>query len=332
LFFTVPVVETDPSKPKDTGDVLIEVPPDLLAPEEATVAPPLLERVKEYLSDRKHRIALDDLVMRELRGAQQRLGEEKFSVQGGSINKQDFADRLLRYEGAIADLLSVSALLGRWADDDHQSAIRHIVNAIAGQIESKGGLTLWLSLRYYPMLLIMYSAGISAIHGENYRSLKTLLTTPVRSHRRGDATALVQATTEAMLDVNRMDAFKFLPDFERKYTPQSEYLFTRIQPIVEDLLFLGNRYEDCFDRFEILYALAYADLSKLDWGHPGRFAWKYRSRMADSDPFTALVEEAKAEGDNWAPLRAGLFRGSHAHFAGVAERYRTGLLDKLPWF
>ncbi len=332
LFFTIPVVETDPSKPKDTGDVMIEVPPDLLAPEEATAAPPLLERVKEYLSDRKHRIALDDLVMRELRTAQQRLGEENFSVQGSNITKQDFADRLLKYENASSDLLKVSALLGRWAEDDQQAVIRQIVNAIAGQIESKGGLTLWLSLRYYPMLLVMYAAGMSAIHGENYRSLKTLFTTPVQNQRRGDTTAVVQATTEAMLDVSRMDAFKFLPDFERKYTPQSEYLFTRMQPTVEDLLFLGNRYEDCFDRFEILYALVFADLSNTGWGHPGRFAWKYRSRGRSDDPYTALVEEAKGEGDNWAPLRAGFFRGSHDHFAVVAERYRTELLDKLSWF
>lgn len=134
-----------------------------------------------------------------------------------------------------------------------------------------------------------------------------------------------------MLDVARTDAFKLLPGHERQYTPQSEYLFTRVQPFVEDVLFLGNRYEDLFDRFEILYALTNADYNDDYWGHPGRFAWKYRSGGGTDDPFSMLVEEAKREGQDWPPLRVGLFNGSLDRFAEVAERLRTELLHKLNW-
>lgn len=333
FFFAAPVLESDPQKPQPEGDVLVEVPADLIPQaeeDEEEAMPPMLDQVKEYLSDHKHRIQLNDLVMRELRAGQQRLGEENFSVQGNASG-EDFAKRLLRYEDAMKDLLEVAVLLGRWAEPPQQNIVRQLVHTLAGQIESKGGLVLWLALRSYPMLLTMYVGGIAALEGENYESLKTLLATPVKSERRGETLTVVQATTQAMLDVARTDAFKRLPGHERQYTPQSEYLFNRVQPIVEDILFLGARYEDLFDRFELFYALTNADYDDSYWGHPGRFAWKYRSRGRSNDAFSALVEEAKREGDNWPPLRAGLFRGSSERFLEVAGRFQSELLNKLNW-
>lgn len=334
FFFTAPDLKSSPEIPQPEGDVLVEVPADLIPQDdegENEEMPALLDRVKEYLSDHKHRIQLNDLVMRELRSGQQRLGEENFSVQG-SASGEEFAQRLVQYEEAMSELLDITVLLGRWAEQSQQNIIRQLVHTLAGQIESKGGVVIWLALRSYPMLLTMYVGGIAALEGENYETLKTLLSTTVKNERRGDSETVVQATSSAMLDVARVDAFKNLPGHERQFTPQSEYLFKRVQPIVEDILFLGRRYEDLFDRFELFYALANADYDDSYWGHPGRFAWKYRSRIAQNDPFSAMVEEARREGDNWAPLRAGFFRGSSTRFLEVAERFQTELLNKLGWY
>ena len=334
FFFASPAVEADSDTPEPTPEILVEVPPDLIPQDQgekdAVVTLPLLDQVKDYLSDHRHRIRLHDLVMRELRACQQRLGEESFSVQSGTISNEEFATRLLKYEAAMGDLLRVSVLFGRWAEADQQNVVGQIVNVLAGQIESKGGYTLWLALRSFPMLLSMYAGGIAALDGGNYLSLKTLLSTPVRSGRQDATATAVQATTQAMLQVAQTDAFKMLPGHERNYAPQSEYLFKRMQPILEDILFLGTRYEDLFDRFEVFYALTNADYEDDYWGYPGRFAWKYR-HGGSSNPFNAILEEAKRERDNWAPLRAGLFRGSHARFAEVAEKFRAELLNKLNW-
>lgn len=331
LFFTIPQIDTDASKPKDTDDVLVQVPPDLIAPEEVTVDTPVVEQVKEYLPDPRYRIKLDDLVKRQVRIAQQRLGEEGFSVHASKISGEDFAARLEQYEEAISDLLNISMLLGRWSETEQQAVLQQIVHALAGNIEPKGGSVLWLALRWYPMLLVMYAGGIAAIDSSNYLSLHTLFTTQIRQDRRGEPSTVLQGTVEAMLDVNRTDAFKLIPGLEQKYTPSSEYLFMRLQSILEDQLVLGSRYEDLFDRFEVLYALCYSDLSGRGWGHPGRFAWKYVGGSPSSNPFGDLLEEAKRDGDNWSPLRAGLFRGSYEHFAKVAEQFKSELLDHLPW-
>jgi len=105
-----------------------------------------------------------------------------------------------------------------------------------------------------------------------------------------------------------------------------------MQPILEDILFLGIRYEHLFDRFELLYALSYADLTDRKWGPPGRFGWKYSHTFGSPDPFTVLVEEAKREADQWPPVRAGMFRGSSQRFIEVAASFKAELLDRLQWF
>jgi hypothetical protein len=176
----------------------------------------------------------------------------------------------------------------------------------------------------------MYGGGIAAIEGENYHSLQSLLATPVKSERRGETTTVVRATTRAMLEVANTNAFRMLPGHEKHYTPQSEYLFKRMQPILEDALFLGNRYEGLFDRFEVFYALTNADSDDRFRGHPGRFAWKYRGDGMDN-PFKAILEEAKRAGDAWPPLRAGLFAGSYSRFAEVSENFKAQQLHGLPW-
>lgn len=330
LFFTIPDVQNDPKQQKDTGDVLIEVPPDLVAPEEESPAKSTTEQLKRFLSEPRYRIDLDDLIVKSLRTTQQRLGEAQFPLQGNGISKEQFAERLQKYEDATQDLLRITMLLAKWAEEGQQVELKQIVNVLAGQIEVKGGLVVWLALRSYPMLLAMYTAGIAAIEGGNYASLKTLFTTEVTENRRDKTQPVVVATANAMLDVARSEAFKMLPGHENNYSPQSEYLYKRIQPMVEDLLFLGNRYEGLFDRFEILYALSYADATNDYWGHPGRFAWKYRHAIS-GNPFKTLVEEATRERQMWGPLKAGMFRGSIDRFIEVANRFRDELLHKLQW-
>ena len=85
-------------------------------------------------------------------------------------------------------------------------------------------------------------------------------------------------------------------------------------------------YDRHFDRFEIFLALTYADATERDWGPPGRFMWKHG--RTHTSPYVELMEEAKGMGDNWLPVRAGLFKGSVKRFLEVAEGYKK-LLDSV---
>jgi hypothetical protein len=121
----------------------------------------------------------------------------------------------------------------------------------------------------------------------------------------------------------------------QRYTARSDHLLTAIQPVVEDEIFLGRRYEETFDQFEIMLALVFADvkggLEGRIWGPPGRFAWKENGFNVGGGPFSSFVENAKKQGQSWPALKAGFFRGSHERFAEVAEGYKE-LIGRLNWF
>lgn len=127
-----------------------------------------------------------------------------------------------------------------------------------------------------------------------------------------------------------VDTFKVLPDMNRKYVPRSEHIFKRLQPVLEDQLFLGRSYDGLFDQFEIMLALSYADLRAGDtmqhiWGPPGRFWWKERDRIRNDPAYSKFVSHAKSRGSDWEPLKVGFFRGSAERFGQIADSYGEDL-------
>lgn len=317
------------------GDILMDFLSVEATQELRSEAQSLSERVKDYLSDPRYRIRLDDLASENVRLALSQLGEERFSVLE-QVTAEDFAERIRNYEDAISRLNVLTILLARWGNNDHQSLLERILGRLADSIDSRGGSTIWLGLRWYPIMYLMYSGGIAALSSRNYNSLATILRATVGSNSSGHESAdTLTSAVKGILEVDRAEMFKRLPGYERYYTPRSEYLFKTLQPQLEDLLFLGKSYEDIFDRFEILYALSYADLEMQRdhhvWGPPGRFGWK-KGRGAGANPFSDLSREANQHAGDWSPLKAGLFAGSIDRFNQIAKAYKSELLDNLHWY
>jgi hypothetical protein len=84
--------------------------------------------------------------------------------------------------------------------------------------------------------------------------------------------------------------------------------------------------DDLFDELEVMIALAVLDVrtdltGDFVWMPPGRFAWR-RSFHAGAQP-GHLFNEAEAEGEEWAPLRAGWFGGHRDRFAAVKTAFEN---------
>jgi hypothetical protein len=332
FIFSAPKLAELSKNEKEDRDVLIQVPATDTPMNELTDKQTLIERVKDFLSTPQNRIRLDDLVSTEIRNTTYKLNDDEFPVQGVHISSEDIAARLHKYETALERLSSITILIAKWGEVDHQPLLERIIARLTDGTELKGGLSAWLELRWYPILLLMYYGGIAALSAHNYRSLSSLLFTKVRDSSRRESFSAVIPTVKAILEVDRMEIFKHLPGHEKNFTPRSEYLFKRLQPELEDLLFLGNSYEDLFDRFEMFYALTYADVESKDlsyiWGPPGRFAWKGRHGISP-DPYSALMTEAAEKQSSWAPFAAGMFRGSFDRFNEVATAYRDTILKSV---
>ena len=301
---------------------------------ESPIGNELIEKTKEYLSDPRYKIRLHDLFSQKLREAVALLADDQFKVQGEQFNDEVFLKRIRSYEDIVKDLQAMTACVAYWGNSDHLSLLGKTLARICDNLSPENGFVVWLNLRWYPLFILLYSSGISSIAAKNYDALATILTTKVQSTRNSYETVeVVLPIGDVAADLH--DLFKRLPGHERNYVPRSEYLFKLLQPTLDDLLYLGNDYELAFDRFEVFFALVYADLEynkdNRVWGPLGRFAWKYKSRRTTGNVYSEIIEEAKTFKDQWLPLKAGLFSGSIDRFLEVSSKFEE-LLQGLPWW
>jgi hypothetical protein len=120
---------------------------------------------------------------------------------------------------------------------------------IAESLKPEAGVNLWIALRWYPVILLLYGGGIAAVAAGRYEKLRQLVDATIAGPEsaRGYAT-LVRAVTRGLGDAR--NAFYCLPWYERRQCPFSDYIFDLLRPILDELVFLGSEYESHFDRFE----------------------------------------------------------------------------------
>lgn len=289
----------------------------------ASTMPLAIDELKELLADPRNRIKLDDFITQHVRAFLDATSVEHFPVQGGSVTKEAFVSRVEAYEAALVDLQQIVILLARWGDDSAVLVLEKLLARVAESGKESSGIVLWINLAWYPLSVLMYAAGISALSARRYQTLKVVLLTEAETPQdRRQPLALLAGSHLSSLN----DAWKWVPGHERHYTPRSEYLFARLRATLEDLLFIGSSYEHLFDTFEIYSALVYAHANGGDYGPIGRFGWKNdREEM-----IVRLMNKAKGEGSTWAPLSAGLFDGSVESFITTTEAFKQRL-HRLPW-
>ena len=285
--------------------------------------------MKELLSDSKNRIKLDDFITEHIKNFISVTSIENFPVQGVNFLKEDFLERMKLYEESVMDLQQIAILLARWGDTEQILLLEKIFIHLSETEKGSSGLTGWIHFGWYPVQILMYSAGISALATKRFDTLKiilqTLVVVPSSDRKRYP---IVVPTATNLSDIG--DAWKWIPGNEKKLVPRSEHLFEILRSSLDDLLFLGGSYENIFDEFEIYFALAYSEATGRDWGPIGRFGWKHDRGVTES-PFIQLLETAKVEGANWGPLKAGFFNGSADKFIKIAEKFKERL-GQLNWY
>lgn len=292
-----------------------------------------VKRAKSLLSNDSSAIELHDLLADEVRRFLSITSEDSFPTSGQFTN-EELLNRIGRYEDAAADLSLLLACIAHWGKATHTSTMQKCIARSNDRLESHGGLTIWLELRRYPLILELYTAGIAAIDAQRYDNLAALFYTQLpTSEYRDKNDTFVEATSDGLLELNRMKVFKQLPGHDRHFTPHSEYLFKVLQPRLDDTFFLGKNYETAFDEFEVFFALAIANIEMTKngrvWGPIGRFGWKHRNR--DNGPLARIIKDARTRKESWPPFRAGMFGGNFESFDKAATEYLQ-LVGGLNWF
>src|SRR5207249_7706879 len=130
-------------------------------------------QVKTLLSEEKYRIALHDFVATQAKDTVEVLG--KIPVKGSSWSKDEFIDRIRRYEAAVEILIKLQILVGYWGGTANTNTLSLAPRRLAGDLKSEGGLLVWSGLRWYPVVLLLYASGIAALASRRYESLTRLL-------------------------------------------------------------------------------------------------------------------------------------------------------------
>lgn len=285
------------------------------------------EVIKKLLADPSERVRLDDFVSDLLRGVSRALDQQNFPTNA-SPTSEEFVLRVQRYEDAVSELLTAVLLLARWASADQVYLLRTIFERVAELEKPIAGLVMWVRLSWYPVLVLMYGAGIGALIGRNYESLRAALLTPVYTRLPLLNRAKSPIVLPTILELTEISGqFGWLPGMSQRRVPRSDHLYQVLRPIIEDQFFLGRKYEELFDEFEIILALTFADLRDDDpaqhvWGPPGRFFAKERGLFSQDPVFTQFVDGAESLGQDWEPLKFGFFRGLAGRFAAVAKAYK----------
>jgi hypothetical protein len=294
----------------------------------------LVEDAKTFLAEDKHRIALHDLVASETKRTATLLADGQFRVQGVPWSNEEFLGRVTRYEGAVADLIRLQALLGYWAGPPLEAALSLAPRRLGDDVKPESGLDIWNALRWYPMFLLLYATGVAATAARRYENLRLILHAPVThpDASRGRL-PLVRAVVRGLREAGGQ--FKLLPGLEKRYTPLNDHVSALLQPVLDDLLLLGADFEAAFDDFEVLLALEHAHLYSSEssggaWGPPGRFAWRFHSGDMTS-PFHRILAEFERAGTAWAPIRGGMFQGSVDRFREIATPFGK-MIASLGWY
>jgi hypothetical protein len=281
--------------------------------------------LKRYLPDPGARIRLHDLVHDETERLVAQLTDSAFPAETTLPAATEIQQRVTRYNALTETLRSILITGCYWGDMMQIPTWVACLERVANANDPMSGLTYLVDLRRYPALVLFYAAGLGAVAAGRYDTLAALLTKPrVRdAHYERQPICLEVCPARVM----ETDIGRLLPRMKSRYTPVSDHLFALLYDSMREYKPAKDDYERTFDRFEYFLGLVHADIARRVYdnnkliGPVGCFAWRGRHLPAQTGIRKEVQEELDATGENWPPLKAGLFGGSFEKAKEVKTKF-----------
>lgn len=287
---------------------------------------------KRFLSDARRSIDLHELVFAEVEKVIEATNDQRMPCSSDAVrwNQGEARQRIEEYDAATELLAAVMATGCYWGEERYCPLWVHALSRI-GSKEILSGLTNYINLRIYPATYLLYASGIASIAGNKYATLKALLLdTRVRKSDKEEPTVEVLYPTSA-LDERDGQVVLARP---KQALPLNEHMFERLRDPLRGYLPDDKKYEEAFERFEYLLALACVDQQLLrGQSHYvaipfGRFMWHRRWYGNGAAYIAETIRAERASQDEaWAPIRAGLI-GTRERF-DAADRAISERLAKI---
>lgn len=296
----------------------------------------LIGSAKRYLSRSEYRIQLADLLKEEYSTLIRKLSDASFDL-GQQWSVDNFRRRVTGYEAAVEPLARLFAVMGRWGDGGEFSLVREIIGA-ESRHESVSGTVVWLHMRRYPAVLLLYAYGLGLINAKRYDVLFRLFSHLVRDNRMNFVPLVGQIMLGAW-EGGDNKIWQNLEGLDRRKVPLSDHLFEVTSKWKKEYLISEKDFEIDFAFFELLRALSYisANNNKEDldltlsnrgtrnfvWAPVGRLVWDTDGRAV----VFSLLETTEIKKNI---LAAGFAGGDEAFLSQSIESFRR-LLDEMRW-
>jgi len=282
---------------------------------------------KRWLVDERDRVRLFDLVNDEtgrlvsLNVDASRSPSER--TTGTWIDRSP-AEQARFWEGQSTVLRRVAAQIGHWGTREQIKLLERAISRLAASPARRHGVTHLSAFNIYPAVLVLLAALMGAVAADNYPAVKALLTLVFRKDDR--ATEVIQALHPRALDYDRMTA---VWGSDRSWHPPDDWIERAV--LLPDFTWWSAERESVevlFDDTMLIWALQYAwDTSEgqptgKSWFPKSNFGWR-RRHWAEDRVWDVRFGAAAEQGDEWPPLKAGLFGGTPASF----ERLWAAMLD-----
>lgn len=290
-----------------------------------------IETTKRYLIESKYYIRLHDMVIEETKELITRIKTLRVTV-GGNFEKNEFLNRVKQYENNTEVLLNIILTTSYWGDSKHIPLIVNSIESVVNSNEIEGGLEVYLKLKKYPSLLLMYGAGVAALASNKYNILKAIFVDVIVRYEHPH---LPLVNSLLLHDVMVKEVASFLPGRERNnYTPFNDYLAAFFRPYFLDIIIDEQKFINLFDKFEYLLALAFADdlfsQGKSFYAPIGAFGWRNKRYYKDEHISVTIQNEIDYLKEEHPIFKSGLFGNSLVRFQLLKNKLDK-TVNELHW-
>lgn len=237
--------------------------------------------LKRYLSEPKYRIALDDLVSREVENVAAATTGPAFDMNSQDTNGASILARLKSYEAPSVTLMRMAFVAGQWSKGTQVNPWTKALEKLSLR-RAQGGTLIWLELQRYPATLLLYAFGLGAVATEQWGSLHAMFNLAVAREYREDKRVVELLPVWALFEMGA-DVMKALPKRDQEYTPLQNHLEALLLPLFRPQFPSEEAFHVAFDRLEVLAALSYAitaiEKAESYWTLPGSYGWRRENRQ-----------------------------------------------------
>ena len=220
--------------------------------------------LKRYMSEPRYRIQLSDLVEDAVRKVLEGTRGEAFAANTPQLSGQSFAARVRSYDAACSTLLAMAPVAGFWAEQEHYAIWERVLSRLA-TTDERSGITVWLSFKRYPALLLLFGLGIGAVEAGRLDFLGRLFSVAVQEDN-GQSFPAIHSLVGDCLPGGAETVAKSLPNLERARFPMSEWICGVIRQWTKDIIPTENQFALTFTKMEMLLALGFGHHSSERWG------------------------------------------------------------------